>query len=133
MQHSFDDNTSNMILNQIHEDMSVCDRDGHEIGKVRQVFLGEVTDQANDRGGGPATASSPDMRDETLIDNLAEVFAADEPLPETVRGRLLRHGFIRIDTDGLFAADRFALPEQITSVSDDCVQLRVTKDELIKH
>jgi hypothetical protein len=129
----FNENMNNTILNEIQEGMSVCDSDGHEIGKVRQVFLGEVSEQTNERGGGPATASAPDLRDETLVDNLAEAFSADEPLPETLRGRLLRHGFIQIDTDGLFAADRFALPEQIESVSDDCVRLRLPKDELIKR
>ncbi len=71
------------------------------------------------------------MREDTLVDNLAEAFAGDEELPEAVRGRLLRHGYIRIDTSGLFASNRFAMPDQIESVSDDCVRLRVAKDELI--
>ena len=128
----FDKNTSNSILNEIHEDMRVCDRDDNEIGTVRKVFLGAVTDETNERGGGSATAPDPELRDDTLIDNLAEAFAADDPLPETLRERLLRHGYIRIDTHGLFASDRFALPDRIDSISDDCVRLRLMKDELIK-
>jgi hypothetical protein len=128
----FDGSTSNTILNHIREDMRVCDNAGNEIGTVRRVFLGAVSDETNDRGGGPATASTPDLRGDTLIDNVVKAFA-EEPLPEVVRERLLRHGFIRIDTHGLFASDRFALPDQIESVSDDCVHLRLAKDELIER
>ena len=123
---------SNTILNQVHEGMRVCDNMGDEIGTVRTVFLGAVSDHKDEQGGGPATAPDPGWRDETLVDNLAEAFAGDEPLPESLRGRLLRHGFIRIDTSGLFASDRFALPDQIESVSEECVRLSVTRDELIE-
>lgn len=129
----FDKSTGNSILNQVEEGMSVCDNSGQKIGSVRQIFLGAVTDEMNERGRGPATASSPEWRDDTLVDNLAEAFSAEDPLPEAVRGRLLRHGFMRIDTSGIFASDRFALPDQIESVSEDCVRLRVTKDELIER
>jgi len=128
----FDKSTSKSILNQIEEGMRVVDRDDNEIGTVRKVFLGDVTDETNERGGGPATASGPEVRDDTLIDNLADAFLGAEPLPETVRERLLRHGFIRIDVSGLFASDRFAMPEQIASVSDNRVQLRLTRDELVE-
>lgn len=129
----FDKSTGNSILNQVEEGMSVCDSSGQKIGSVRQIFLGAVTDEMNERGRGPATASSPEWRDDTLVDNLAEAFSAEDPLPEAVHGRLLRHGFMRIDTSGIFASDRFALPDQIESVSEDCVRLRVTKDELIER
>lgn len=128
----FDKSMSNTILNEVHEDMRVCDSAGQEIGKVRQVFLGAVSDKTNRQGGGLATASAPEEGDETLIDFVAKAFA-DDPLPEVLRERLLRHGFIRIDTNGLFASDRFALPDQIESVSEDCVRLRLTKDELIER
>lgn len=129
---NFDQSMSNTILNQVHEGMRVCDNTGDEIGTVRQVFLGEVSEETNERGGGPATVSTPELRDETILDYVAKAFA-DEPLPETLRDRLLRHGFIHIDTHGLFASDRFALPDQIDSISDDCVRLRLTKDELIER
>jgi hypothetical protein len=128
----FDKSTSNTILNQVHEGMQVFDSTGQELGSVRQVFLGEVSDTMENQGSGPATVSTPDTRDESLIDNLAEALSAEHPLPDEVRGRLLREGFIRIDTRGLFASDRFVLPDQIESVSADRVQLRLTKDELIK-
>lgn len=129
----FDKSTRNMILNQVHEEMRVYDSNGDEIGKVRKVFLGAVSDEAHQRGGGPATAPDPEMRDDSLFDNLAEAFSADDPLPEALRGQLLRQGFIRIDTAGLFASDRYATPDQIESVSDDTVRLNLTKDELIER
>ena len=129
----FDKSTSNSILNQVHEGMDVCDNEGEKIGSVRKVFLGAVTDEMDERGRGPATASNSEWRDETLVDNIAEAFSADDPLPEAVRGRLLRLGFIRIDTSGLFASDRYVLPDQIESISDDCVRLRLSKDELIER
>jgi hypothetical protein len=40
---------------------------------------------------------------------------------------------VRIDSDGLFQADRYVMPEQIDSVSGDDVMLNVTKEQLIKH
>jgi hypothetical protein len=126
------ENIDNTILNQVREGMRVCDNAGNEIGTVRRVFLGAVSDETSDRGGGPATASTPELRDDTLIDYVAKAFA-DEPLPEVLRERLLRQGFIHIDTHGLFASDRFALPDQIELVADDCVRLRLTKDELIER
>jgi hypothetical protein len=129
----FEKSTRNTILDQVHEGMHVYDSKGDEIGTVRKVFLGSVSDEMHDRGGGPATAPDPKVRDDSLIDNLVEAYSADDPLPEALRGRLLRQGFIRIDTAGLFASDRFAMPDQIESVSDDTVRLRLGKDELIER
>lgn len=126
------ENASKTILNQIQEDMTVCDSAGDKIGKVRQVFLGAVSDKMNQRGTGPATASVPEQRDETLIDFVAEAFA-DKPLPDVLRERLLREGFIQIDSSGLFASDRFALGDQVQSVTEDCVGLSVSKDALIER
>ena len=123
---------SSTILNQIHEDMRVCDSAGEEIGRVREVFLGAVLDTKDRPGVGPATTSEHAWRDESLVDNLAEAFAGDQ-LPEDLRDRLLREGYIRIDTHGLFASDRFALPDQIESISEDCVRLRLTREDLIKR
>lgn len=128
----FDKNTDTSILSQVREGMRVCDHTSNEIGTVRRVFLGAVSEKENERGGGPAAPSVSELRGETLIDYIAEIFA-DEPLPDVLRERLLREGFIHIDTSGWFASDRLALPDHIESVSDDCVRLRMTKDELIER
>lgn len=59
------ENIDNTILNRVQEGMRVCDNADSEIGTVRRVFLGAVSDETNDRGGGPATASTPELRDDT--------------------------------------------------------------------
>jgi hypothetical protein len=128
----FDENTNNSILNEVHEGMRVCDNADNEIGNVRQVFLGAASDRAYGLGSGPATADESNEDNESLIDYIAKALD-EEPLPEVLRERLKREGFIRIDTHGLFASDRYALPDQIESVSDDCVRLRLAKDELIER
>jgi hypothetical protein len=45
----------------------------------------------------------------------------------------LRHGFIRINASGLFTSDRYAMPDQIASVADDRITLRVAREDLMKH
>jgi hypothetical protein len=47
-----------------------------------------------------------------------------------VRDLLLRHGFIRLNARGLFASDRYIMPDMINSVSEDRVKLTLSKDEL---
>ena len=59
--------------------------------------------------------------------------SAAKTLPEVVRDRLLREGYIRIDTSGIFTADRVALPSQVDSASADELVLNVDKDELLKR
>lgn len=106
------------------------DRERHEIGKVEYVQFGDDN---------PATpeveAAAPNTLDDrrsTLVDAIADAFG-DDDLPEEIRQRLLLQGFVRIDANGLFAADRYVTPEQIASVSADGLMLNVSKDELVKH
>ncbi len=119
------------MLEAVHEGMEIYDRDGKRIGTAERVHIGEVSTVARDRGMGPATVSSADQPRDTLLHDLAQVFNTDE-VPEEVRERLLNNGFVRIDADGLFAQDRYVLPEQIERVSGDQVTLRVSRDELIR-
>ena len=74
-----------------------------------------------------------DRRDrESLVETVAEAFGAEE-LPEVLRDRLLHEGYLRLDADGLFAADRYILPSQIAAAAGDEVILNVEKDALIKR
>jgi len=117
-------------LKFVEAGMKVFDRERHEIGKVEYVKFGD-----DDPATPDVEASAPsDLRehDRTLIDDIAEVFGADDDLPEEIRDRLLLQGFVRIDADGLFAADRYVTPDQIDSVSGDGLMLNVTRDELVK-
>jgi hypothetical protein len=121
------------ILAKIHEGMTVYDRTGNNIGTVEYVYLGAVSEEAGKRGQGPATTSAPGRADSSRIDVFATAIIPSDQVPEALRERLLRHGFIRIDSTGLFAANRYVLPGQIASVSGSRITLCVTRDELIIH
>ena len=121
----------NRLLTQIYEGMTVYGRAGEKIGTVEHVYLGELSNEVDKRGGGPVTAPSPGRGESSLIEDMATAIFPRDHVPETLRQRLLRHGFLRIDGTGLFAADRYVMPDQIADVSEDRVTLRVTRDELI--
>ncbi|MNU03786.1 hypothetical protein D3C72_2479360 [compost metagenome] len=50
-----------------------------------------------------------------------------------MRQRLLMQGFVRIDSEGIFAADRYVMPDQIAGVADDELMLKVDKAALTKR
>ena len=118
------------FLAQVHEGMKVYDRMHNEIGTVDYVQMSDDNPATEEVEA--ATPGNLRERDDSLIDNIAEAFKPDE-LPEEVRERLLQEGFIRIDSAGLFAADRYVAADQIMSVSGDELTLKVSKDELVKH
>jgi hypothetical protein len=132
-QQPFDGGQDSRILTQVYEGMDVYDRTGDKIGTVEYIYLGAVSEEADKYGAGPATASERGSREISLIEDFAKVFSAEDRVPEPLRERLRRHGFMRIDSTGLFAADRYVMPDQIADVSGDRVTLRVTQDELIKR
>ncbi len=117
-------------LKLVVEGMKVFDRENHEIGKVEYVRFGD------DDPDTPEIEASglSDVRDgeDTLLENIARAFATDE-LPDEVRERLLHEGYVRLDADGLFAADRYITPEQIATVAGDALMLNVTRNELLKR
>lgn len=118
------------MLESVTEGMKVFDSGNHEIGKVDYVKLVDV-----DPATGEPEAAGIDELDQpnhSLVDDIAQAFSTDE-VPEAIRQRLLHDGFIRMDSDGLFASDRYILPEQIQSVAGDRVQLNVSKDQLQKR
>jgi hypothetical protein len=117
-------------LRGIREGMKVYDSSNNEIGEVERVRFGE-DDPATPEPEAVDVSDRGDRRD-SLIDNIAEAFRPDD-LPEEVREKLLMQGFIRIDADGLFAADRYVTPEQIDSVTEDGVMLNVRKEDLLKR
>ena len=117
-------------LKFVEEGMKVFDRERHEIGKVEYVQFGD-----DDPATTEVEAAAPntlDRRDRTLIDDMAMAFTAGDDLPEELRQKLLQQGFVRIDANGIFAADRYVTPQQIASVSDGGLMLNVTKNELMK-
>lgn len=118
------------ILQGVRKGMKVCDQNQNEIGVVEFVKFGDE----DPTKPGPETAGvNPSDRDsrDSLIENIVEVFQPDD-LPQALRDRLLRLGYVRIDGAGLFSADRYITPDQIKSVSGDKVTLMVNKSELPK-
>lgn len=113
------------MLRGIRKGMRVLSSDGVEVGTVEFVHSAEGAGP-----GGTAAASLPDQPDRTgLLETIAEAFRPDT-VPEELRERLLMHGFIRIDSAGLFAADRFVMLKDVASVKDEAVRLRLNRDEL---
>ena len=123
------------ILSQIHEGMPVYDvRDNH-IGRVAFVHFGAASETQQQLGVGPASpapADNPNMRQDSIIDNIAEAFDPNE-VPTELQEKLLVSGYIRLDTAGFFASDRFITPDQIAGIQDDTVQLSVNRDQLVKR
>jgi|FLYN01.1.fsa_nt_gi hypothetical protein len=121
------------VLSRVRKGMAVYDARGEEIGTVETVYLGGASDEAIEQGGNAAVSPDIDLSgNDSLVENIAEVFAPDD-LPRELAERLLNSGYIRLDAHGLFAADRYITPEQISSVSGDSVRLRVSADDLIKR
>ncbi len=115
-------------LRSVEQGMKVFDRERHEIGRVDYVQFGDDdldTPEVEAEG-----ISDLRERDDSLITDIAKAFTTDE-LPEELQQRLLHQGFVRLDADGLLAADRYITPEQIDTVSGDGLVLNVSRDDLI--
>ena len=68
----------------------------------------------------------------SLVDDLARAIFGKDDVPEEMQQRLINEGFLRIDAAGLFARDRYVLPEQIERVHGDHVHLNIAFDGLLK-
>src|SRR5262249_2669077 len=110
--------------------MTVYDSAHKALGKVEDFKFSENEDNPDVEPADIDGTDRPDRR-ETILAAIAEAFE-DEQIPATLQSRLLREGYIRLDTRGL-GKDRFILPSQIASASGDEIMLNVDKDELIKR
>ncbi|HVX73954.1 MAG TPA: hypothetical protein VHB19_14215 [Devosia sp.] len=119
------------LPSDIRTGMTVYDNQHHAIGKIDDFKFSENELEPDVE---PADIDGSDRRGarETILASIAEAFGKEE-LPEALRDRLLTEGYIRLDTKGLMARDRFILPEQIASTTGDEVMLNVSKDDLIKR
>jgi hypothetical protein len=117
-------------LRNIQSGMKVFDSNHDEIGKVEFVQFGDDDPETPEM----EARSISDFGDgeNTLVDAVSRAFRTDS-VPDELRLRLMHQGFVRIDSKGLFASDRYITPQQIDSVADDELRLNVTRDELIKR
>jgi hypothetical protein len=115
----------------VHVGMKVYDSRHKAIGTIDDLKFPE---NELDPGVEPAELDAVDRtsRPDTILGAVAEAFGKDE-IPEPLRSRLLREGYIRLDTAGLLARDRYILPSQIATAAGDEVMLNVEKDDLIKR
>ena len=113
----------------IHVGMRVVDSRNETIGKIDDLRFPE---NAIDPEIEPAEIDGTDKlrTSETILGTIAEAFGKEE-MPEALRDRLLREGYIRLDTP--LGKDRYILPSQIASASGEEVLLNVERDELIKR
>jgi hypothetical protein len=115
----------------IHIGMTVYDSAHHAIGKVEDFKFSENEEQPDVI---PADIDGTDRKDrrESILVAIAEAFGGED-IPEPLKSRLLNEGYIRLDTKGLLAKDRFILPSQIDSAFGDEITLNVDKDQLVKR
>jgi len=90
----------------------------------------QTPSESSQRGTGSATALSPDINGDNLVNDIVRVFAPDN-LPEVLRDRLVLNGFVKLSGEGLFNHARYIMPNQIDSVTGNRVDLRVSRDELM--
>ncbi|MCL4251565.1 MAG: hypothetical protein KJ065_25670 [Anaerolineae bacterium] len=121
-------NHSANLTNYVREDMDVFDVNGDKIGEVDFVRLSD--EDPSTEYPETVTPGSVDDQASTFIEEIADVFTDWPRLPEEMRERLLRSGFVRIDR-GLLKSDVIAMPDQITSVTEDAVYLNAAEDKLL--
>jgi hypothetical protein len=112
-------------ISRVREGMRVEDAAGVEVGRVELIRMGDP--------GVDQPAREP-QRD--LIGAAAETFVPEErepDVPEPLRARLRRTGYIKIDGPNLLDADRYVSAEQVGDVSADRVRLSVRREELMKE
>lgn len=123
------------ILNTIHEGMVVYDSADNRIGEVDFVHFGAASGVDQQLGTGaasPGRTDSPQVSDDGLVDMIADAFDGKD-VPHELRRKLLQEGYVRLNADGFFAADRFIMPDQIDSVREHDLHLNVLRDQLIKR
>jgi hypothetical protein len=81
-----------------------------------------------------ATTAGNEDRPPGPIERVAEAMGGErEPeVPEPLRSRLVRSGYVKIDSPDLLDHDRYVPSEYVREVADDCVRLSVRKDDLAK-
>jgi hypothetical protein len=105
---------------QPDDSMRVVDATGETIGNVDYIKMG-------DPGAATVDSVAPSAP------GLLEAFpGGGEPdVPEPLRSRLLRQGYIKVDGKGWIDTDRYVPADEIGRVAGDIVRLTVDKDQLL--
>ncbi len=105
------------LLGLVRQGMDVYDADNNKLGTVKRVYMGGGNDPADvqrqRRDAGVDQDAGPREADSTFLGDLFDAFTPDRGMPDELRQKLERDGFIEIDSGGLFSRDRFATPDRI--------------------
>lgn len=115
------DSAMSTVISQVREGMRVLDASGEELGTVDIVKMGDP---------GAATVGADEPADPGFIASLF-VDQHEPDLPEALRDRLLRFGYIKIDGKGWIDTDRYVTGDLIGRIDSDAVTLTVNKDRLL--
>ena len=109
-------------MTQVHEGMHVVDAAGKDVGRVKLVQMGDAE--------ADTTEGNEDR--ETQIDFFAEALGGEhEPdVAEPLRSRLIRSGFIKVDSPNPLKSDHYVPSDYVREVSGDRVRLSVRQDEM---
>ncbi len=108
----------------VREGMKVVDVEGHEVGKVGFVRMGDpdaVTARGQEAGGGGG-----------IIGAVAAALTDEERLPQQARDELARVGYVRIDRHGWGGRHLFASSTQVARVEGGVVHLGAREADLVR-
>lgn len=110
-------------IEMVQNGMHVFDSAGRDCGEVEYVQMGDP--EALTSRGNEASADG-------LIGGIVASVAGSEPdVPQPLKDRLLRTGFVKIDGPGLIDTDRYVRADRIADVDGDRVMLTVPWDQLM--
>ncbi len=113
------------LIEQVREGMTVVDRAGARVGEVSLVQMGDPE---------AVTTAGNDYEVPGLVrDVVRSVVGAEPDVPEPLRSRLRRYGFLKVDGPGLMDADRYVRADRIAGITGDTVRLSVTRDQLAEE
>jgi hypothetical protein len=124
---------SDRIPQRINEGMIVYDHEGEVVGTVQVVYFGGASEKAVKK-----ELHAKEAPDVEASENDSSTFSANN-VPEELRDRLMRQGYVLVTGPDLTGVKRFLTAEQIEGVFSeeiegvmkDTVRLRVTRDELL--
>lgn len=141
------------LIGEIREGMDVRDLNGHKVGTVGLIRPGDreadtTQSQQPDTAAaeaaavpavapvapaGPLGTAGGPMAAPAGIFALGQAGAAEPDVPPSLAERLIRAGFIKVSTKGLFKRDVYVPADQISGVEADQVFIDLESDELIKE
>ena len=113
------------LIEQVREGMTVVDRAGAQVGQVSLVQMGDPD--------AVTTAGNDDEVPGLIRDVVRSVVGAEPDVPEPLRSRLLRYGFLKVAGPGLMDTDRYVRADRIASIAGDTIRLSVTRDQLVEE